>query len=355
MMYAVIMGGGHGTRFWPKSTRSVPKQFLSIIGSSSMLKQTAERLNPLIPSKNIVFIGNKNHYSIAKKELSFLPEKNIISEPIGRNTAPCLGLACIYLLKRDKNATIVALPADHYIKKAGVFRTLIKQSLTTASREEAIITIGIKPDSPHTGYGYIEVGRPYVPQRAFSYVKQFVEKPNLLKAKQYLKKGTFFWNSGIFVFRADLMLDLFRCHQPAIYKRLMRISAVIGTHRETSVLSAEFSKMESISIDYAIMEKIDNLLIANGDFGWNDVGSWTTLADINKKDARGNVCNAETLLLNSSGNIIDAKDKLVALLDVDDLIVVQTDDVVLITKNSSDQQVKSLVDALIKKGKQQYL
>lgn len=355
MMYAVIMGGGQGTRFWPKSTRTKPKQFLSIIGSSSMLTQTAERLRPLISADNTLFIGNADHRKLAQQELADLPAHNIISEPVGRNTAPCLGLACIYLLHRDKNATVVAVPADHYIKRPAVFRTSIKKSLKIASKTDVVVTIGIRPDSPHPGYGYIETGPTYDADRSFSYVKQFVEKPDRRRARQYLQKGNFLWNSGIFVFRADLMLELFRIYQPAMYKHLMRIASAIGTRREKAVLAGEFAKLESISIDYAIMEKIDKLLITSGEFGWNDVGSWGTLADIARKDSGGNVCNADVLLKNSSGNIIDAKDKLIALLDVDDLIVVQTDDVVLITKKDSDQNVKSLVSALKKQGRSRFL
>jgi len=355
MMYAVVMGGGKGTRFWPKSTQSKPKQFLRIAGDSSMLQQTVARLKPVIPSKNILFIGNKSHLKLAHKDLKSLPLKNIISEPVGRNTAPCLGLASILLYSRDKNATVVALPADHVISNVKKFQTIIKRSLSLASKTDAIITIGIKPNHPHTGYGYIEHGKVYKNSKQFFHVKRFVEKPSHAKARMYLKKGTFYWNSGIFVFRAALMLKLFQEHQPVLYRHLIKVGNSIGTRAEKSVINREFPKMQSISIDYAIMEKVSNILMTGGDFGWNDVGTWASLDEILKKDSKGNVRSGDVMLINSSNNVVDASDRTVTLLDVDDLIVVQTDKNILVTKKSSAQRIRNVVDVLKNKNRRSLL
>jgi len=355
MMHAIIMGGGQGTRFWPKSTSKKPKQFLALDGKDSMLRTTVDRLTPLIPKKNIFFIGNKNHLSLVSSVLSDLPSENIISEPIGRNTAPCLGLASIYLRKRDPNATAVAVPSDHIITKNKKFLSIVKKSLALASKEEVFVTIGIPPNLPHTGFGYIQKSRELKGYSGFYNVKRFVEKPNFATAKKYLASGNYYWNSGMFIFSVNTMLKAIAECLPLMYSLLMRIEAAIGSKSEKRVLHDLFPEIQSISIDYGIMEKVKNVVITEGAIGWSDVGSWAALETVKKKDKCNNIITGNVLHVDSSGNIVEGGESLIALLDVHNMIIVQTDDATLIAPKESSEKVKVIVDNLLKKKQTEYL
>ena len=340
MMYAVVMGGGQGTRFWPKSTAKKPKQFLVLDGKKSMLRTTVDRLSPLILKENIWFIGNKAHQSLVRSVLKDVPFRNIISEPVGRNTAPCLGLASVYLQHKDPHATVVAVPSDHIITKEKAFLAIVKRSLALARQNEVFVTIGIPPNVPHTGFGYIQKGSPLKGRSRFYSVKRFVEKPNSATARRYLVSGDYYWNSGMFVFNVNTMLHAIQEHLPEMFEYLMRIKKSIGTKSEGRVLRSIFPQIEAISIDYGIMEKVSNVVITEGNIGWSDVGSWSALADIRKKDRCGNVVLGNVLAVDSSGNIVEAQRDLIALLDVHDMIIVQTDTATLIAPKQSSEKVK---------------
>lgn len=352
---AIIMGGGSGTRFWPKSTCKKPKQFLTLCGNKSMLRTTVDRLLPLIHHEDIYFIGNKSHYALVRKELFDIPASNIISEPVGRNTAPCLGLAAVYLKKKNKDSVAIAVPSDHIISKNKTFHKIVKKSMKLAQKKDVFVTIGIPPSSPHTGFGYIQRSSSVNGAEGFFNVKRFVEKPDLDKAISYVKSGDYLWNSGMFIFNVNTMLDAFKSHLPEMYFLLMEVYRDLGTKKEKYTLNRIFPQMESISIDYGIMEKVSNVILIEGDIGWSDVGSWLALSEVAKKDKEKNVFVGDVVLRNSSNNIVYSDDLLVAMIDVHDLIVVQSGKSVLIAQKGSSEKVKDIVETLKRQNKTEYI
>ena len=355
-MFGVIMAGGHGTRFWPKSRRSTPKQLLQIIGDRSMIGKTVDRMTPVIPKENIFAVINVSHLEDTKKHTG-LPDQNIIVEPVGRNTAPCIGLAAVYLERKDPEGVMIVLPADHYIEDEEAFRKTLLAAKETVSDKEYLVTLGIRPESPSTGFGYIEKGDilGQSGDREIFRVRRFTEKPDINTAEKFLEKGSFLWNSGMFIWKVSTILEEIKTHLPSLHKGLEEIRQAIGTDREEKIIAEVYSNLESISIDYGVMEKSKIAVVIPSDFGWNDVGSWSALHELLEKDESGNLVQGKCLTLETRDTIIHGRDKLIATLGVDGLVIVDTKDAILVTRKDKCQDVKKIVERLEKEGMDEYL
>ncbi|MFI5253488.1 MAG: mannose-1-phosphate guanylyltransferase [Bacteroidota bacterium] len=353
-VYGVIMAGGVGSRFWPRSREKNPKQLLEIIGKGTMVQNTINRITDLIPTQNIYVVTNKVQKGKLMKQLPRLPEENILVEPIGRNTAPCIGLAALFIRKLNPDAVMVVLPADHVMQNEEEFRRILSLAIEVARTSGNLVTVGIKPDRPETGYGYIQVidentgENPYF-ERGVYRVKTFAEKPNRQTAVQFLKSGDFFWNSGMFVWRVDAILNEIQRSLPELYEQLSKIDASIDTQEFEHTLETVYHMIRGISIDYGVMEKAKNVYVIKGDFGWSDVGSWDEVYRISGKDLDGNTVTGKNYLVDTKNSIIYADDKFVAAIDVEDLIVIVSDDAVLVCKRGRSQDVKEVVDYLRRK------
>lgn len=349
MIATVIMAGGKGTRFWPKSREDNPKQFLDLTGSGkSMLQLTVERLEELVSSGN-VFISTVEEYALPiNKQLSKIPFRNILTEPMGRNTAPCIGLAAAYIVKRDPEAVMIILPSDHLIKDNKKFINVLETAVEVAQQGENLVTIGITPTHPETGYGYINFDEKIeeINGNDVLIVNKFVEKPDKQTAKKYLETKKYLWNSGMFVWKASTILNSIEKYMPRMYEGLMKIQVSIGTKEEKDVLFEEYSKFESISIDYGIMEHADSIYMIPGDFGWDDVGSWTALERTNDVDKNGNVMNGNIISLDTKNCIIEGTDKLIATIGLENLVIVDTDHATLICSKDRAQDVKKILQKI---------
>lgn len=351
--YAVIMAGGVGTRFWPRSRERSPKQVLEIIGSGTMIANTINRIQNLIPLEKIMVITNRNQKDIVCKQIPAVMSNNILTEPIGRNTAPCIGLAAKWISYYDPDAIMIVLPADHVIKDTDEFSKVIKKAVVVAKESDALVTIGIKPTYPGTGYGYIQFDdaedkNPYIDQEIYR-VKTFAEKPNRETAEIFLKSGDFLWNSGMFVWKTNVILKEIEKYLPELGEYLSKLEPTIGTEKYESTLEYIYGLIRSISIDYGVMEKASNVFVAKGDFGWSDVGSWDEVSNLTPTNEEGNAFRGNVITKDSRGNYIDAGNKFVATIGVDDLIIISTDDAVLVCKKGKTQEVKDIVDYLRRK------
>ncbi len=352
-IYAVIMAGGVGSRFWPRSREKSPKQVLEIIGSGSMLINTIVRIQPLIPVEKVIVVTNKLQKDIISKQIPSLPDENILIEPLGRNTAPCIGLAAKWIMRRDPNAIMIVLPADHIIRDNEKFLQVLERAAFVADTNEALVTIGINPTHPETGYGYIQFddsteNNPYCSDGIFR-VKTFAEKPNIETAEKFLKSGDFLWNSGMFIWKTYVINQEIEKHLPELGEQLHKLEKTINTDAYQSTLELVYGVIRGISIDYGVMEKASNVFVAKGDFGWSDVGSWDEVVRLTPKDSDGNALRGTVITKDSHGVFIDAGNKVVATIGIDDLIVVTTDDAVLICKKGRSQDVKEIVDYLRRK------
>jgi mannose-1-phosphate guanylyltransferase len=358
MNFAVIMAGGKGTRFWPKSRRLLPKQFLNIHSGQPMIEDTLRRVRPLVNKKNILIVTNKDQVAALKALRLRLQPSNIIAEPVGRNTAPCLGLAALCVRKRSKkqDAVMIALPADHLITQEKRFTALLAKAVRVAQKDDCIVTLGIKPAYPETGYGYIELCKKVSNKgSAVHNVKRFVEKPTIKKAREYVRTGRFCWNAGILVCRASVLLKAIATHMPQLNKGLLTIDKDLGTSKETRTIARVFKALKSESIDYGVMEEYSKVKLLVADVGWNDLGSWRVLADIARKDGQGNAAHGKALFVDARNNYVSTERQLVALLGVDDLVVVATDDALLIVKKDKSQDVKKVTKGLARPGLRSYL
>jgi mannose-1-phosphate guanylyltransferase len=352
-IYAVIMAGGVGSRFWPRSRERSPKQVLEIVGSGSMIFNTVARIHPLVPSDKAIVVTNKLQKDIIHLQVPSLPLQNILMEPLGRNTAPCIGLAAKWIYHYDPEAIMVILPADHIIGNTEEFLHVIQRAAHVAAENDALVTIGIKPTHPETGYGYIQFEdtseqNPYWADGIYR-VKTFAEKPNLETAEKFLKSGDFLWNSGMFIWKARVILQEIEKHLPELGEQLAKLGPVIGTEAYQTTLEHVYGVIRSISIDYGVMEKAAKVFVAKGDFGWSDVGSWDEVVRLTPKNGDGNVLHGTVIVKDSHHNYIDAGNKVVAMIGVEDMIVVTTDDAVLICKKGRSQDVKEIVDYLRRK------
>ncbi|MFC4599702.1 mannose-1-phosphate guanylyltransferase [Cohnella hongkongensis] len=358
MITSLIMAGGKGERFWPKSRTNLPKQFLNISGNKSMIQQAVERLERLMDIQRIFVVTNELYAELIKAQIPHLPTENIIIEPAGRNTAPCIALSTLYIEKRYPNSTIIVLPSDHIIKNESEFIEILKTAVEVAEQGENIVTLGITPSYPETGYGYIESSNELevLNNLEVHKVNCFVEKPDIHTAKSYLAAGNYFWNSGMFIWKSSTILKNFERYMPDLYEIILNIRMNISDGAPRENIDREFMQMPDVSIDYGIMEKADSIYVIPCKLGWDDVGSWTALDRINDRDEHGNVIKGNILNIDTKRCIIESNNgKLVATLGIEDLIVVDTDDVTLICSKEKAQEMKLLLKELRVQKMEQYL
>lgn len=365
-VYIVIMAGGSGTRFWPLSREAMPKQLLRIDGDKTLIQQTIGRVNPLIPSDRIFIVTNENHAEQIRFQVPEIKKENYIIEPAARNTAAAIGLAAVHIKRRNPDAIIGVLSADHVIKDNDLFRNILNDAFKVAAMDY-LVTIGLKPTRPETGYGYIETGeaieissqKPDVSGRTSDFsvftVKRFVEKPDIETAVRYLHDGHFLWNSGMFVWKTRRILEEIERYMPVLSQRLKEIESSIGKEDEGAVTGRMFSDLESVSIDYGVMEKSGSVAVIPADFAWNDVGSWTALDDISQRDERGNVIVGNITDIGSRNSIIYASNRLVATIGLQDMVIVDTEDATLVCRKDRAQDVKKIVEKLKKRGAEEYM
>ena len=356
--YTVIIAGGQGTRFWPLSRSQKPKQLLKIFGAKSLIQETAERVQSLAGRARTLVITVADQTVALARELRSLPRKNFIAEPQGKNTAPCIGLAALEVMARDPAALMVVLPADHWVADGGAFRRVLQAAIALARRHDELITIGIRPAYPETGYGYIVKGTTLDGTRAYR-VKHFKEKPSAAIARRLIRRGAL-WNSGIFIWKAATLLELMQRYRPDIAEGLesIRRAARGGSlSRPTRALRAAIGRvykdLPSISIDHAVLEKAGSeqrVLTIEADFGWSDVGSWAAAHRMLRQDRDGNAGNGKWLGFGAKNCFVHAPDRLVVLLGLEDTLVVDTPDALLVGDLKRSQQVREVVEALKKKG-----
>ncbi len=338
MNYAVILAGGVGSRFWPFSRSLEPKQFMQIIGQESLLQATIQRLKGVVDPARTYIITNKIYFYEVKAQIAKfrIPDKNIILEPEGKNTAPAAGVCAKLISRLDKEAVLLVLPSDHYIKNIKNFKKTIKKAISCAGKD-LLVTIGIKPSAPSTGYGYIKAG---CRENGHLVVDKFLEKPDLNKAKKYFKDKKFFWNSGMFVWKAAVFLEEARKYLPKLYANLQRINSV-------NDIPKIWPRIEAISVDYGIMERSQRIALIPADFYWTDLGSWDALAEIFPKDKKGNISNNDTLHVDSQGVCVFARgNRLVSTIGVNNLVIADTPDALLVCARNKTQEVKQLVERL---------
>jgi mannose-1-phosphate guanylyltransferase len=356
MLHAVIMAGGIGARFWPMSRKSKPKQLIDLFGKGPMIEQTLDRTAPLVPLKRQWIVTNHEQMLMIRDAIPSFPESQFIIEPMGRNTAPAIGLAAVRLQKVDPDAVMAVLPADHLIDNVEAFRDCLSRAAAIVSDSDTLATIGIEPTRPETGYGYIQIDNSAVPLlEGIFKVKTFAEKPNEQTAKLFLESGEFLWNSGIFIWRVDTILRQIAENIPRWHSGLMEISQALDTPAEEEVIRQVFSSRKGISIDYGVMEHAPRVAVVRGTFGWSDVGSWDEVWRLLPHDEQANACRGNTIAVDSKNNLINVGKKLVALVNIDNMIVVETDDAILICPRDKAQNVRNIVDALEKVGKDSYL
>ncbi len=344
-LYAVIMAGGVGARFWPRSRERQPKQLLNIAGENTMIQDTVARLDGIIKKENIYIITNRIQKPLISEQLPGVPYENIIDEPFGKNTAACIGLASVIIEKKDPRAVTVVLPADHIIKNKEEFQNTILKSAAFANEKKGICTIGIVPVSPETGYGYIQIDEAEVKDGIYK-VLTFAEKPNLETAKRFIKAGDFLWNSGIFIWRVDVIIEEIRRYMPDLFEGLKHIRTAIGTEEFEKVLVNVYGQLKSISIDYGVMEKSGKVYLAKGNFNWNDVGSWEAVYQISSKDDNNNVHDGNFYSVSSKNSLVYNPGKFTAVIGLDDILVINTDDALLVCARNNAQDVKMVVDHL---------
>ena len=352
MPFAVIMAGGRGERFWPRSRMAKPKQFLNLIGEKTMLQLTVERIKDLVEISDTFIVAGSEFKDIILEQIPQLPEENIIIEPFGRDTAAAIGLAALVLGQKKSREVMIVLPADHYIGNVRNFQEVLRSAIATADRGDKIVTLGISPHSPETGYGYIQRGElidTFARMPVYRAVR-FLEKPNYAHALEFLSSGDYLWNSGMFVWRLDLIRTMIRKHIPALAEGLKEIENSLGTDQYQITTNKVYSGLPKISIDYGIMEHADNVLVVPCDFGWNDIGCWTALEKYAEKDDLGNVLHGKGIMLDTDNTYVLSEDKTVALLGVKDLIIVNDHDSLLICHKSRAQEIKKVVRALSDKG-----
>lgn len=351
-MYGVILAGGTGERFWPLSRREKPKQFLPLFGERSMLQLTIDKLEGLISLNNVFVVTDKAYEDLVAVQLPELSPENIICEPCGRDTAAAVGLAAEHIAHRDPQGVMVVLPADHFVADVEEFRRVLKAGMEVAREGEWVLTIGIRPSRPETGYGYIQQGEQWEESYGTAVFKAvaFHEKPDLNRALKYLESGNYLWNSGMFIWRVDLIRNLITRFLPQLDAGLSQIAASIDSEEEEQVTAAVYQDLPRISVDYGIMEKCDNVLVMPATFGWDDVGSWTALGRYGEVDQQGNVVKARGVFIDTHNCLVYAPNRVVATLGVKDLLIVDDGDSILICQKDRDQEIKKVVEALRQAG-----
>ena len=343
--YCVIMCGGIGSRFWPYSRTSLPKQFIDFLGTGrSLLQMSYDRVLPIVPKENIIIVTNEAYAPLVKQQLTDLSDDSILLEPARRNTAPCVAWAAYHIKARDPQASMIVTPSDHLITREREFESSIVRGFEFVEKHDALLTLGITPVRPETGYGYIQIGKEI--EKDINKVKTFTEKPDLELAKVFLASGEFFWNSGIFLWTVDAIVKALHDYAPEITAKFDEGAGEFGTEREREFINVQFPACMSISIDFAVMEKAQNVYVETVRFGWNDLGTWSALYDQSPKNKDGNVTqNCNVLAYNSTGNIFAVRgEKLVVAYGLEDYIVSDAGDVLLICPKSEEQRIKQMVN-----------
>jgi mannose-1-phosphate guanylyltransferase len=360
-VFPVVMAGGSGTRFWPLSRRARPKQFLPLAGDAPLLRATVDRLPPLARLDRTFVVCGPSHAPAVRRMLPRLPRANLVIEPCARNTAPCVGLAALHVQALDRRGVMAMLPSDHHIARPEAFRTSLAAGAAVAERG-LIATIGIRPDRPETGYGYLKVGARLAGgggsrggPRAHK-VERFVEKPDVVTAARYVAEGTYLWNSGIFLFRADVILDEIRRAMPVLGEQLDVIDRAVGTAAYPRVLKRVFPECPAVSIDYGVMEKSHRIAVVPADFGWSDVGSFAALPEVRAVDGQGNLVQGEALVIDGARNVVLGSGRRpLAVVGLDDVVAVDAGDAILVVRRDRAQDVRKAVDELRRRGREDVL
>ena len=343
--HLVIMAGGVGSRFWPMSTAEKPKQFIDVMGiGKSLLQLTVERFSGLVNPENVWVVTNKNYADTVAEQLPDMPKDHILCEPCRRNTAPCIAYVSWRIKKKDPKANIVVSPSDHIVMDVQEFRRVVENCLIFTSESDAIVTLGMKTSRPETGYGYIQadLSSPSLRNKQIFRVDSFREKPDLQTAEQYIKKNNYFWNAGIFIWNVSTIVNAFRVYQPKLAKIFEALLPVYGTAQEQEAINEQFPKCENISVDYAIMEKAEEIFVCPADFGWSDLGTWGSLLSQSRHDLYGNALIGPSINIYDSHNCIvhTTQEKKVVIQGLDGYIVAENDDTLLICKLSEEQRIK---------------
>jgi mannose-1-phosphate guanylyltransferase len=362
MLHAVIMAGGAGTRFWPESRAARPKQLLRLAGNETMLERTVARLGSAVPPERVWILTGARLVDSTREQLPELAPGAILAEPCKRDTAPCIGLAAFHLTRLDADATMAVMPSDHVISTDAVFQnSLLAAARLVEDEPQRIVTFGIRPTYAAESFGYIERGDNVAPPQTASElcvyrVKRFREKPRAELAREFMAAGNFYWNSGVFVWKAQTILDALAEHEPAMHERLAAIAATIGTPAYQATLEREFAAIQGKSIDYAVMEHARDVLVVEAPFQWDDVGSWQAIARLTTPDQHGNTVDANHLGLNTKGTIVrSSDDHLIVTLGLSDCIIVRTPDATLIARKEDEESIRQVVKLLEERGWKQYL
>lgn len=362
-VYVAIMAGGGGTRFWPWSREKRPKQILPILSKRSMIQETVDRIRSFASPENIFIVASRCHAEELHRQVPQIPRSNLLIEPLGRNTAPCLGLAALHIQRLNPEAVMVALPADHFIANRRGFLRTLKAAVEAAKKWNFLITLGIRPTEPETGYGYIQKGETFGKVKGMEIFRAqaFREKPTLRTAKAYLRQGNYLWNSGMFIWRVEVFLEALAKFLPRLYGEMMTLKTSLGTPREGRALERFYARIKPISVDYGIMEKANNVSLIEAQFLWNDVGSWASLGKIWPKDKDGNAVPAcrqagrgRILAIDSSGCLIRGEEKLIVVLGLKDMVVVEAGDAFLVCPWERSQEVRRILKALKSRGWKEY-
>ena len=345
--HLVIMAGGVGSRFWPMSTTEKPKQFIDVLGiGKSLLQLTVERFKGIVPVENVWVVTNQKYADTVSQQLPDMPRDHILCEPCRRNTAPCIAYVSWRIKSKDPKANIVVSPSDHVVLNTQEFQRVIKECLTFTSDTDAIVTLGMKPTRPETGYGYIQadLSSNSLRNREIFRVDSFREKPDLQTAKQYISQKSYFWNAGIFIWNVSTIVNAFRIYQPQLAKIFESMMPIYGTDKEQAEVNRLFPECENISVDYAIMEKAEEIFVCPADFGWSDLGTWGSLQQQSKRDLYGNACIGPDITLYESHNCIihATQEKKVVIQGLDGYIVAENDGTLLICKLSEEQRIKQV-------------
>lgn len=343
--HLVIMAGGVGSRFWPMSTAECPKQFIDVLGTGhTLLQLTVDRFGSLVPAENVWVVTNAKYADIVAEQLPDMPRQNILCEPCRRNTAPCIAYVSWRIKSRDAKANIVVTPSDHIVTNVQEFQRVVTDCLNFTSDSDAIVTLGMKPTRPETGYGYIQadLSLPSLRNKKIFRVDSFREKPDLQTAEQYIKKNNYFWNSGLFIWNVSTIVNAFRIYQPKMAKIFEALLPVYGTAGEQDAINREFPRCDDISVDYAIMEKAEEIFVCPADFGWSDLGTWGSLLVQSRRDLYGNAVMGSGVSLYESHNCIvhTMQERRVVIQGLDGYIVAENDDTLLICKLSEEQRIK---------------
>ncbi len=356
-LYCLIMAGGSGTRFWPRSKAVKPKQYLNIFGEDSLLQSTIKRFSNFTEYEDIYIVSGKSQAKVLEEQTPELPKENLIYEPVGKNTLPCIGLAAMFAEVDNPEGIMVVSPSDHLITDENLFKNTVLTAAKIADEKNGIVTIGITPTYPATGYGYVQTAEEINAGDAIKQfkVERFVEKPDEKTADSYLKQGGFFWNSGLFIFKVSVFLDSVKQFAPNLYNDLKKIQAEIGKETFEPTLDTIYRAVESISVDYGIMEHAKNIYLVEGSFDWNDLGSWESVYLTDKKDENGNAGAGEAILLDTKNSYVYSDSGLVAVVGLDDVVVVQDGNTTLVCKRDKTEDVKKIVEQLKAGKKNEFL